>query len=116
MDIENYKLDKSEKISVKELFRILDSGRQVWHNYTTVEKCVKYMTALTFWRLDVILNLKKEYKKETYVLRIDKGLAKNFDIFSKDLVIDERHEFHTVEEIIDYLDKKGYLKRKDWIK
>ena len=115
MEIENYELDKTGKITVKTLVKLLATGRQVWHNITTVEKRVKYMTALSMWRLDVIPSIKKDYKKETYVLGIDKGKAKNFDFFSKDLIIDERHEFHTVDEIVDYLDIMAYLKKERWI-
>ena len=50
----------------------------------------------------------------------DKGKKYFFHIEAINLIEPKRifYEnlfFHTIDEIIDYLDKKGYLKREDWI-
>ena len=102
--------------SPSKLKTILQKGTHIAITYSTKPRKTEFYTEIGFNRLDIISSLKKRYKKETYVLTVFKGKAATFDIFSKDLIIDERHEFHTVEEIIDYLHKKDYLKRKDWIK
>ncbi|MEK6862515.1 MAG: hypothetical protein AABY07_11240 [Nanoarchaeota archaeon] len=104
-----------KNINLQSLKNGLERGRSFTLAYLIKNKKIKYEIIIQFWRLDVIPNLKKKYKKETYVLGVEKGDAR-WQIDHENLLIDERHEFHKVEEIINYLDKKGYLKREEWIK
>lgn len=100
---------KNKKHTVNRLKGILSNGDVIKFK---LEDC-NTITIIQFWRLDVIESLKKEYKKETYVLTTEK--YEKMHIQEGEEIIDERLEFNTIEEIIDYLDKKGYLKREDWI-
>ena len=103
------------RIFLKDLKNNLNKKGSYTLFYNLLENNEELQLVFMFWRLDIIKELKKKYKTETYVLNIEKGKP-GFDSFHSDeLLIDERHEFHTVEEIIDYLDEKGYLKREDWI-
>lgn len=108
-------LHKSKEGTLNEIKDRLANGEEFAFWYLDKKEVITYKTQINFWRLDIIPKLKKKYKKETYVLGIERGDAR-WVLEEGNLIIDERHEFHTVEEIIDYLDKKGYLKKKDWIK
>src|SRR3989338_8979393 len=103
------------RISLNSLKNDLSKGEEFILFYFTKENSTKNEMVVQFSRLDIIPELKKKYKKETYVLGVEKGDAR-YTLAESTLLIDERHEFHKVEEIINYLDKKGYLKRNDWIK
>lgn len=106
---------KFRKISLQGLKNGLNRGKSYTLFYFTKDYNIKYEVVIQFWRLDIIPELKRKYKKETYVLGIEKGDARyTFD--ENTLLIDEHHEFHKVEEIISYLDKRGYLKKEEWIK
>lgn len=103
-----YNLSQLKK---KLLFR---KDNEIYFYYNINIDGTVYKTHIRFWRLDTIPELKDKYPKETYVLLIERGDAR-YALELGNLNIDERHEFHTIEEIIEYLDKKGYLKREDWI-
>ncbi len=104
-----------KKFRISELKKLTKKFKDIGCFYATRENGVYYRTELSFNRVDIFKQYRKLYKTETYVLTVFRGKLKNFDIFSKNLLIDERHEFHTIEQIIDYLDRKGYLKKEEWI-
>ena len=64
--------------------------------------------------MDIIPELKQKYTSETYVLTIEKYDSRY--VPEGDLAIDERLEFTNLQEAIDYLVSKGFLKRDDLIK
>ena len=110
MDIINYKINTKRKHTIAEVKKILNSYKEMWLSYLTNEGGISYLTQMGFYRYKT-----DSYPGETYILTIYKGKEEGFDIFNKDLLIDERHEFHNIEEIIDYLDIMDYLEKKKWI-
>ena len=63
------------------------------------------------------LNFKKyKDKGETYFLRLEKYDSKFPGDKEGGCVLELSVYFRTAEEVIDWLDKKGYLKREEWIK
>ena len=71
-----------------------------------------YNIEIRFWRADLI---EKNYPKETYILTIQKYDSRYYSSDTT-LLVDKRLEFHTVEEVLDYLDKNNFVKKEDLIK
>ena len=113
--IKNYKIQKNRKYDLEKIRNLLANFKQLWYSYVIKLDNKDYLTKISFSRLDIVPELKKEYKKETYVLTIYRGELEGFDEFSDDLVIDERLEFNNIREVINYLDKKEYLKKENWL-
>ena len=102
--------------SLTDLKQELSDGKEYFIDYTTKGKEIDYRTIIHFWRLDIIdKETNKKYKKETYVLLIERGDARYY-IEEGNLVIDIRLEFHKLEELIDYLVKNKYVKKSEIIK
>ena len=100
-----------KKYSINRLKGKLSNKKDVYITLGEEINGVKYHIDISIWRPDLLL--KGEYTKETYNLSIEEYDAKYRSCNAVKL-IDERHEFSTIEEVIDYLDKK-YLKKEDWI-
>ena len=93
----------------------LSNGKSI--NVRVVEEKNKerYNLDISFWRLDVIAELKTDYKEETYVLTIEKYDSAYPGDKEGNCLIEKSLEFYTVEGILDYLDKNKFLKKKDLI-
>ncbi len=89
----------------------LSNGKDVFITYKTEESGSAYVFRIRIWRLDVIAQLKDQYTNEKYVMILEKQNSE-----TGKFAMDERHEFDSVEEILDYLDKNNLVKRGDIIR
>lgn len=111
----NNKGKEKTKYNLRDLRKKLSQKELIEFSYENKLKNDIFRTFIRMWRLDLRKDESGEYPEEKYCLLVEKGNIKYY-FEEGNLVIDERHEFNKVEEIIKYLDKKGYLKRGEWIK
>ncbi len=103
---------KKTKYTLRDLRKRLSQKEIIEFSYESKLKNDTFRTFIRMWRLNLGKDDFNEYPKERYCLLIEKGNIKYY--FEEDhLVVNERHEFNTIEEIIEYLDKNGYLKRSE---
>ncbi len=94
---------------------ILSNGKVVQFRLIEKKGGLEYVTVVGFWRLDVIKSLKRKYPEETYVVKIEKGDAR-YVLEEGGLILDEKKEFSKLEDLLDYLDQSGCIKKKDLLK
>ena len=100
-----------KKYSLGQLKGKLSNGKDIFITYKIEESGSAYVFRIRIWRLDVIAQLKDHYFNEKYVMILEKQNSE-----TGKFTVDERHEFGSVEEILEYLDKNNLVKRNDIIK
>lgn len=113
----NYKIEKAKKYSLNQLNGRLSNGKGIFIVLNEYSKKINYIIEIDFFRIDIIKEPyfnKKEYNKETYILTVEKYDSNYPGNKFGGCVIDDRLEFNSIQEAIDYLDK-NYIKKEDWI-
>lgn len=108
---------KLKKYKINELKGKLSNGKNVFIVLSEKKGKIFYNIDINLFRADLIkkLHSEKEYDKETYILTIEKYDTAYPGDKEANCIIDERLIFNHLRETIDYLDKKRFLKREDWI-
>jgi hypothetical protein len=102
-----------KKYTLNRLRGVLSNGKDIYLYSEESENGIFYVKRVSIWRPDVVKSVKEKNTKETYVVTVEKW-DKRYSPEGQEL-IDESAEFSSLQEVIEYLDKKGYLKKSDWI-
>lgn len=106
---------KLKKYTFKELKGRLSNGKDVLIVLNEYSKGVHYDIDINIIRADLKGSFsKKKYDTETYILTIEKHDSR-YTAFDTECLIDEKLTFIKLEEVVDYLERKKFIKKKEWI-
>lgn len=104
------------KYTINQFKGRLSNGKAIDIEKSVYDNNMEYIIWIVIRRLDILKELKLKYTSETYVVTIEKFESDNPTPEDEALLIDERLEFNSVEEILDYLEEKNYCKKEEIIK
>lgn len=107
---------KLKKHKWNELKNKLGSGKNILILLQDKIKGITYNLEINLWRgdLEKPSPMNKKYLSTTYILTIEQYDSR-YASSDSDFLIDQKLEFNSLEEVVNYLEKNKILKRDDWL-